>query len=553
MTEIQRIVLTTVIVGVLISLVTSVLVLTQSVYMIPIMMYVLPSRTLDTLVAISVIVAMAFVMNAILDYFRSRIVEAAVLRVEASVNHKVVNDYLTGSDGEAMNIESLRDVTIFRQVATSRVASSLFELVFVPFILAVLFFVSVPLGLVFLAGVGVYLAIVVTHEVVARNARPVMKQIGSEATHFLDREINRAHAAPGAVLHGAFAKRYLDANRRYIDVFVPERRVDGVFSGTKMVARLVLQSLILGVGAYLAIMEQIDIGVVIGLSIISSRALSPIDGIVGGWSAFLEARAAVKRLSDTLRKRKSVRPKLPLPRPKGQLSVTGLTYEPELAGRPILQNINFSVEPGETLAIIGTTTSGKTTLLRLLSGELVPNEGTIRLDGNELRNWSRTELELYTGYMAQDGLLLDGTIAETIARYDPGMDPKSVIQAAGDAGFHDIILSYPQGYNTRIGPKGMPLAAGHRQFITLARALYRRPPVIFLDEPNANLDAEGDRRLAAVLAAQKKRGTTIVLVTQRPGILEQVDRVLVLNKGEVQTIGAAGEVVNLKNRRIQSA
>lgn len=552
MTEIQRTVLITICVAIAITLVTSVLVLTQSVYMIQIMMNVLPSRNLDTLLALSVVVGLAFIMNAVLDYLRARIVEAAVLRIEASVNHRVIRDYLTGNDEESVNISTLRDVTTFRNVALSRTATSIFELVFVPFILAVLFFVSIPLGLTFLAGTAIYFLIVATQEVVTRSTRPAVSQIGRDANYFLDKELNRESVAPGTQLHGAFARRYLNASRKMIETMVPGRRVEGVFNGVKLVARLVLQSLILGVGAYLAVMEQIDIGIVIGLSILSSRALSPIDGIVGGWSSLLEAREAVKRLGESLRKRKATKPKLPLPRPKGRIDVEAVSYEPESARRILLRNISFAVEPGEMLAIIGTTTSGKTTLLRLLSGQPLPTEGKIRLDGNELRNWSQVELELYTGYMPQDALAVDGTVAETIARFDPVMEPKNVIQAAADAGIHEIILSYPEGYNTRIGPRGMPLSAGHRQFIALARALYRRPPVLFLDEPNANLDAEGDRRLAAVLKAQKERGTTVILVTQRPGILEQVDRILVLNKGEVQTIGAPGEVVNLKNRRIQS-
>lgn len=553
MTEIQRTVLITIFIGIAITLVTSVLVLTQSVYMIQIMMNVLPSRNLDTLIAISLVVGLAYVLNAVLEYLRARIVEAAAFRIEAIVNHKVVKDYLTGSDDDSLNISALKDVALFRSVATSRVASSIFELILVPFIVAVIFFVNVTLGIVFLGGVFVYLAIVLAQEAATRPSVPVLQKISSEGNYFLERELNRAQLPSGAVLHGAFARRYLDVNRRLMGSLVPSRKLEGVFNGVKMVMRLVLQSLLLGVGAYLAINQQMEIGIVIGLSIISSRALSPIDGLISGWSVLVDAKAAVARLSETLKARQNSKPKLPLPRPKGSLSVENLTYEPATAGRPLLKNVSFSVEPGEILGVIGVTTSGKSTLLKILSGDIAPTEGKVRLDGNEIRNWSRTELELYTGYMPQEAFLLDGTVAETIARFDPGMDSKHIVQAAADAGVHEIILSYPKGYNTPLGPKGVPIAAGHRQFIALARALYRRPSIVYLDEPNANLDAEGDRRLAAVLKALKERGTTVILVTQRPGVLELVDRVLVLNKGEVQTIGVPGEVVNLPNRRVQSA
>lgn len=551
MTEIQKTVLSALAVGIIISVITSILLLAQPIYMIQIMMNVMPSRNMSTLIAISLVIALAFVTGAVLDYFRMRILEAAALRVEAIVNHKVIQDYLTGNDEEAMNIAAVKDVTLFRTVATSRITASLFELVFVPVVLFVLFLVSIPLGLAFLAGVLVYVSIVVIQELAMRQSRPVLNGIGTEANRYVERELNRSHMPPGTVQHGAFARRYLDANRRFMEAFEPSRRLEGAFSGVKTVARLILQSIILGVGAFLAIEGHVEIGVVIGLSLLSTRALAPIDGVVGGWSSIMETRKAISRLSETLRKRRSAKPKLPLPRPKGLISVQGLTYEPADFGRPILRDVNLDVKPGESVAIIGMTTSGKSTLLRMLTGGLSPTHGTVRLDGNELRNWSRTELEHYTGYMPQETQMLDGTIAETIARYDPALDPKAVVQAAADAGIHEIILGYPKGYNTPVGPNGMPLAAGHRQFIALARALYRRPPVVLLDEPNASLDAEGDRRLAAVLAALKQRETTVVLVTQRPGLLEHVDRVVVMNNGAVQMHGLPGEVVNVENRRIR--
>lgn len=513
MTEIQKTVLAAIVAGVFLSLMTSLLLLAQPIYMIQIMMNVLPSRNMDTLIAISLIIGVAFLTGAVLDYFRGRLVEAAALRVEAIVNHKVIRDYLTGSDNESMDITAVKDVTFVRAIATSRISASLFEMVSVPFVLAVLFFVNVPLGLTFLAGVLIYVSIVVLQELTTRQAKPVLSNVAGEASRYIERELNRTHMPPGTVQHGAFARRYLDANRRYMEAFEPSQRLEGLFSGIKTIARLVLQSLIIGVGAFLAIEGKIEIGIVIGLSLISSRALSPIDGVVGSWSSLVEARKAIHRLSETLRKRSRTKPKLPLPRPNGRLTIENLTYEPDELGHPILRNINLEIQPGEAVAIIGVTTSGKSTLLRMLTGGVAPTHGAVRLDGNELRNWSRTELELYTGYMPQETQMLDGTVAETIARYDPSLDPKAVVQAAADVGMHQIILNYPQGYNTRIGPSGMPLAAGHRQFIALARALYRRPPVVLLDEPNASLDAEGDRRLAAILAALKERKTTVVLVT----------------------------------------
>lgn len=551
MTEIQKTVLAALAAGLVISLIASMLMLAQPLYMIQIMMNVMPSRNMSTLLAISFVIALAFVTSAVLEYYRTRILEAAALRIEAIVNHKVIGDYLTGSDDEAMNIAAVRDVTLFRTVATSRIAASLFELVFAPVVIAVLFFVSVPLGLAFLAGIVVYVSIVIVQEVILRQSRPVLAGIGGEAGRYVDREVNRSHMPPGTVQHGAFARRYLDANRRFMAAFTPSQRLDGIFSGVKTVSRLVLQSIILGFGAFLAIEGQVEIGIVIGLSLLSTRALAPIDGVVGGWSSIVDTRKAIARLSDTLRKRRNTRQKLPLPRPNGQITVQNLTYEPEGLGRPILRDVNLDVKPGETVALIGMTTSGKSTLLRMLTGGVQPSHGTVRLDGNELRNWSRTELEHYTGYMPQETQMLDGTIAETIARYDPDLDPEAVVQAAADAGIHDIILGYPKGYNTLVGPNGMPLAAGHRQFIALARALYRRPPVVLLDEPNASLDAEGDRRLVAVLAALKQRQTTVVLVTQRPGLLEHVDRVVVMSGGSIQMSGLPGEVLNLENRRIR--
>jgi PrtD family type I secretion system ABC transporter len=298
---------------------------------------------------------------------------------------------------------------------------------------------------------------------------------------------------------------------------------------------------ILGIGAYLVIDAQITPGVMIAASIIMGRALAPVEMAVGNFRSFVLTRAAWDRLKMFM---KSWRPRddMPLPRPEGALSVERVVGVPPGSNKPVVKGITFSIGAGEALGIIGPSAAGKSTLARMLVGIWKPASGHVRLDGADVADWDHRQLGPYIGYLPQDVELFDGTVAENIARFTEP-DPEAVIAAAQLAGVHDMILRFENGYDTRIGEAGAILSGGQRQRVGLARAVYKRPALVVLDEPNANLDGQGEEALKRALTALKEGGTTVILVAHRPSIVSVLDKLLVVRDGQVEEFGPLAEVL----------
>ena len=311
--------------------------------------------------------------------------------------------------------------------------------------------------------------------------------------------------------------------------------------------RLLLQIAMYGVGAYLTLKGQMTAGMIFAASMISARAMQPLDQIVGSWRQISDAAAAWKRVSESLEGRgPQDNRRLDLPAPMGAITVDELVYF--LPGTreglpPLVKGISFQVDAGSTLAIVGPSQAGKSTLIRLIVGAIEPHGGIVRLDGADLATWDRENLGQHIGYLAQEVELFPGTIAENIARFDPSATSEEVIAAARRAEVHDMILGQPDGYNTGIGPLGVRLSGGERQRIGLARALYGNPGLIVLDEPNASLDVEGESALARVVHQAKARGATVVVVTHRPSLAAECDDVLMLRDGRIERYGPAKEVL----------
>ena len=307
------------------------------------------------------------------------------------------------------------------------------------------------------------------------------------------------------------------------------------------------QTLILGLGAYLAIERQISPGIVIAGSILLGRALAPIDQLIGSWRAFLGARGAYQRLDELLAADVDSTEPMPLPAPRGELTLESLMIRPPGAAAAILSDVNLRIEAGTVLAVIGPSAAGKSTLVRAILGLYPPAAGSVRLDGASLDQWDRAALGPHIGYLPQDVELLDGSVSENIARFGE-VDPDAVVAAARAAGVHEMILRLPEGYETRV--MGRVLSAGQRQRIGLARALYGDPKLIVLDEPNSNLDKDGDAALARTLEELRGSGRTIILVTHRSNLLAHVDKVLLLNEGRVVAFGDRDPVLaSLKEQR----
>jgi ATP-binding cassette subfamily C protein len=315
-------------------------------------------------------------------------------------------------------------------------------------------------------------------------------------------------------------------------------------SGASKFARLVTQISILGWGAHLALAGELTGGMMIAASIIGGRALQPLEGMIEGWRSVIQTRASYARVRAALEGLSEEKSKLRLPRPAGKVSVERLLYIPQGTREPVLNGLSFELSPGESLAIVGPSGSGKSTLARILVGCVFPTAGKVRLDGTELRNWDRRQFGEFTGYLPQEVELFPGTIKENICRLRTDLPDKDIYDAAAVAGVHDMVCQLNAGYETVLDRNGAPLSGGQKQRIALARAFFGNPSLIVLDEPNSNLDAVGEKALADSMKKAKERGVTIVLITQRPALLNTVDKVLVLRSGRMEGFGAPRDVLH---------
>lgn len=314
----------------------------------------------------------------------------------------------------------------------------------------------------------------------------------------------------------------------------------GLINALVKTFRLTVQSLVLGLGAYLTIHKEITPGLLISGSILLTRALAPLDLMIAGWRGFQGARQAYERLNKLLAQTPVRESPMPLPAPQGAIRLENMTFTPAGAKRPILKDLNLLIEPGTQLAVLGHSAAGKSTLARAILGIYRPEKGSVRLDGAEIHHWDRAQLGVHIGYLPQDVELLDGSISENIARFG-AVDPEKVVAAAQMAGIHEMILQLPDGYETRLAGSAYVLSAGQRQRVGIARAVYGNPKVVVLDEPNSNLDQAGDIALANTLANLRKTAATVIVITHRPNILGQVDKILLLAEGQAAFYGPRDE------------
>ena len=342
---------------------------------------------------------------------------------------------------------------------------------------------------------------------------------------------------------GAMLARFEAVNDNYLRSHRHAADRAGMFGAFSRVMRFILQSLVLGLGAYLVINQEATAGVIIASSILMSRALAPVELAIANWRGFVAARQAHRRLIELLTLLPQGGKLLPLPKPETSLSVESVSASPPGDSRVVLQDVAFTLKSGDGLGIIGPSAAGKSSLARLLVGVWQPIRGKVRLDDAALDQWLPQSLGRHIGYLPQDVELFDGTIAENISRFAAEPDADATIAAAKSAGVHQLVVRLPNGYDTRIGEAGMALSAGQRQRVALARALYRDPFLVVLDEPNSNLDSEGEEALTEAILSVRSRGAIIIVIAHRPSALAAVDKVLVLNQGRQQDLGPRDEVL----------
>jgi ATP-binding cassette, subfamily C, type I secretion system permease/ATPase len=534
------------------SAVVNVLALTGSIYMLQVYDRVLSSRSIATLIGLSLITLAAFALSGGLDMLRGRMLARIGARFDELLSHRVFDLVATmplKGARQAESMQPIRDLDTIRGFLSSLGPTALFDMPFMPIFLIGCFMIHPGIGV--LSVVGGVVIIILTLYTDAKSKGPSFEVTKSGAERHAMAETSRRNAetirANGML--GFLAKRYDEVHVRHVnDGLVASESSAGISAFAK-VFRMVLQSAILGLGAYYVIQGQMSGGLMIAGSILMSRALAPIEIAVAHWKGFTASRQAYRRLAQIMTIVPAQGQRMPLPAPKAALSVEDVYIGAPGASLPIVQAATLQLQAGQGLGLIGPSASGKSTLARALVGVWPTLRGEIRLDGAALDQWEPDPLGRHVGYLPQDVELFDGTVAENIARFHAQADPTAIIAAAKQAGVNDLILRLPQGYETRIGEGGMALSAGQRQRVALARALYGDPFLVVLDEPNSNLDHEGEEALAKAILGVRTRGGIVIVVSHRASALASVDLILVMREGKTQALGPRDEVIAKITRR----
>src|SRR5215470_19035784 len=526
--------------------VINVLLLTGSLYMLQVYDRVLPSRSVATLLALSALAIGLYSFQGLLEWIRSRMLARIGRSLDEALSGRVYETIIAlplraRSSGDGL--QALRDLDQVRLFLSSVGPTALFDMPWMPLYMGLCFAFHYWIGITALTGAGILVTLTLLTEALSR--KPTRAAAGFGATRMMLAETSRRNCevlrAMG--MSRRLMARWSVANAKYMAAQEGASDVAGGLGSASKVLRMALQSAVLAVGAYLTIFQEATPGIIIASSILVSRALAPIELAIAHWRNFVSARQGWRRLSELLGRLASGETPMALPAPHASLGVEAVTIVPPGQQNAVVQNLSFRMVSGQGLGIIGPSAAGKSSLARAVVGVWQPSRGKIRLDSAALEQWSPDDLGQHIGYVPQDVELFDGTVAENIARFIPDPDPDAIIAAARAAGVHDLILRLPDGYDTRIGENGATLSAGQRQRIALARALYGDPFLIVLDEPNSNLDSEGDQALTRAILGVRERGGVVIVIAHRPTALAGVDLVLAIANGQSQAFGPKEEVL----------
>jgi ATP-binding cassette, subfamily C, bacterial EexD len=526
------------------SLFINLLMLTPAIYMLQVYDRVLASSSESTLIMLTILVVGLFTVMGLLELLRSRILVRVSARLDMQLNPRLFGAMFDAKlrDGRGAGAQPIEDLTNLRQFLTGNGLFAFFDVPWMPVYIAVLFLMHPWLGWFAIVGSIILFALALANELVTREPLGKANGLAIGARGYLGGNLRNAEALEAMGMLPRVHQRWFERHREVLRLQALASDRAALLSNASKVLRITLQSLILGLGAYLVIQQEFTAGVMIAGSIIMGRALAPIDQLIGGWKGFLASRSAYKRLHDLLLAIPERPRYMSLPAPDGRVTLEGVLAAPPGSNVPVLRGVQFEIARGEIVGVIGPSAAGKSSLARVLLGVWHVAAGKVRLSGADIGHWNRDELGPYIGYLPQDIELFDGTVSENIARFGE-IDPEQVVAAAQRAQVHDMILRLPKGYDTPIGDAGAVLSGGQRQRIGLARAMYGNPVLVVLDEPNSNLDEQGESALVKAIAQLKAEGTTVVIITHRPSILGSVDKILVMREGQVEMYGPRDQVL----------
>ena len=522
----------------------NVLMLSPSIYMLQIYDRALGSRNVTTLLMLTLITLGLFALMSLLEWIRSMVLVRIGGRLDLDSNTRVFNATFERNLRHAGQnpAQALGDLSSVRQTLSGAGLVALLDAPWMPVYLVVIFMLHVQLGIFALLGVAILVVLAVINERVSAAPLGEAQKLGMAAGAQANNHLRNAEVIEAMGMLPAVRERWFQLHRKFLAQQALASDRAGMLNALTRFVRISLQSLALGYGALLAIDDQVTSGMMIAGSILVGRALAPVEILIANWKQLVSARAAYQRLTTLLQTYPARPVGMPLPRPLGEVSVENATTAAPGSKQPILRNVTFKLAAGEVVAVIGPSASGKSTLARLLVGVWPPLAGSVRLDGAEVFKWNKDELGPYLGYLPQDIELFDGTVAENIARFGP-VDADQVLAAAQAAGVHQLILQLPNGYDTPLGDGGSVLSGGQKQRIALARALYGDPALIVLDEPNSNLDDQGEFALAETLRRLKARQRTVVIITHRMTTVAVADSILVLHEGTVKAHGPRDQIL----------
>jgi len=532
------------------SLLATLCMLAMPIFMFQVYDSILKSRSMESLLAMLLFAVVVLICYGIFDSVRSRVLTREAVKLETRVGGLLLAGELSRQSDP--NVQCLRDLTTLRQLVSSPAMTALFDLPMLPLFVGVLFYIHTVLGVVVLigaviiGGVGLWGERATAHEN-SEHMKAAVKAVKTLEMHMNSQELIRAQ--------GLYRESVLDwgsAHGEQLERYISSSSKAAKFSSASKAVRQIVQVLLIATGALLVLMEQASGAVIFASAMIGGRALMPVEQIVGSWRALKQGYETRLRLMDRLKDMSLPVDRTKLPRPKGNIGLERVAYVPQPGMAPIIRGISGNIIAGESIAIIGPSGAGKSTLARLIVGYLLPNAGAITLDGQDLKVWDPTARGLHMGYMPQNVTFFDATVRENIARLRRSDPEEWAITAAKRAGVHDVIMRLPQGYDTMIERGQYMPSGGQAQLIALARAFYGNPVVLVLDEPNSALDQEGERIFHKAITGARKAKITTIIVTQRPSVLQYVDKVMLLQGGLVKEFGPKEEVLKGGNVRAAS-